>query len=121
PAGPAISTASVVQSTSNRAALARGGHTGLQSYLAFRNAHPRRLPPGGPQPLVDSQHVLLHPGSCESAGILVRDEVRYVVLYRFGQGADLAGFAADPARYHRVFRNAAVIIYAAAHTPCRPG
>ena len=55
------------------------------------------------------------------AGILVRHDVRYVVLYRFGQGADLAGFAADPSRYRPVFENASVIIYAAARTPCTPG
>jgi len=119
--GSVISTPYMNPGISNRAVLAMGGYTGLQSYRAFRVAHPRSLPPAGRQPLLDSQHVLLHPGSCQSAGILVRDDVRYVVLYRFGQGADLAGFAADPARYHRVFRNAAVIIYAAAHTPCRPG
>jgi hypothetical protein len=65
--------------------------------------------------------VLLHPGSCRSAGILARNDVRYVVLYHLGQGADLAGFAADPSRYRPVFQNASVIIYAPAHTPCAPG
>jgi hypothetical protein len=119
--GNVISTPYMNPGISNRAVLAMGGYTGLQSYRAFRIAHPRSLPPAGRQPLLDSQHVLLYPGSCRSAGILVRNDVRYVVLYRTGQGADLAGFAADPARYHRVFRNASVIIYAAAHTPCRPG
>jgi len=119
--GNVISTPYMNPGISNRAVLAMGGYTGLQSYRAFRIAHPRSLPPAGRQPLLDSQHVLLHPGSCQSAGILVRNDVRYVVLYRSGQGADLAGFAADPARYHRVFQNASVIIYAAAHTPCRSG
>jgi hypothetical protein len=119
--GNVISTPYMNPGITNRAVLAMGGYTGLQSYGAFRIAHPRSLPPAGRQPLLDSRQVLLHPGSCRSAGILVRNDVRYVVLYRFGQGADLAAFAADPSRYHRVFQNGSVIIYAAAHTPCPPG
>jgi hypothetical protein len=98
-----------------------GGYTGLQSYGAFRIAHPRSLPPAGRQPLLDSQHVLLHPANCQAADILARDDVRYVVLYRFGPGADLPAFAADPTRYRRVFQNPSVIIYAAAHHPCPAG
>jgi hypothetical protein len=116
--GNIISTPYMNPGITNRAVLAMGGYTGLQSYGAFRIAHPRSLPTAGRQPLLDSQQVLLHPGSCQSAGILVRDDVRYVVLYRFGQGADLPAFAADPSRYRRVFQNASVIIYAAAHLPC---
>ena len=119
--GNVISTPYMNPGITNRAVLAMGGYTGLQSYGAFRIAHPRSLPPAGRQPLLDSRQVLLHPGSCRSAGILSRDDVRYVVLYRFGRGADLAGFAADPSRYRPVFQNASVIIYAAAHTPCEPG
>jgi hypothetical protein len=119
--GNVISTPYMNPGITNRAVLAMGGYTGLQSYGAFRIAHPRSLPPDGRQPLLDSRQVLLHPGSCRSAGILIRDDVRYVALYRFGQGADLAGFAADPSRYRPVFQNASVIIYAAAHTPCKPG
>jgi hypothetical protein len=65
--------------------------------------------------------VLLHPASCQAADILSRDDVRYVVLYRFGPGADLPAFAADPTRYRRVFQNPSVIIYAAAHHPCPAG
>ena len=68
-----------------------------------------------------SRQVLLDPGSCRSAGILSRDDVRYVVLYRFGQGADLPAFATDPGRYRRVFQNPSVVIYAAAHQPCPAG
>jgi hypothetical protein len=119
--GTVISTPYMNPGISNRAVLAMGGYTGLQSYSAFRIAHPRSLPPAGRQPLLDSRQVLLHPGSCRSAGILARNDVRYVVLYRFGQGADLAGFAADPSRYRPVFQNASVIIYAPAQTPCAPG
>jgi hypothetical protein len=116
--GNIISTPYMNPGITNRAVLAMGGYTGLQSYGAFRIAHPRSLPPAGRRPLLDSQQVLLHPASCQAAGILARDDVRYVVLYRFGRGADLSAFAADPGRYHPVFQNASVIIYAAAHRPC---
>jgi len=116
--GNIISTPYMNPGITNRAILAMGGYTGLQSYGAFRIAHPRSLPPAGRQPLLDSRQVLLHPASCRAAGIVARDDVRYVVLYRFGQGADLPAFATDPGRYHRVFENASVIIYAAAHHPC---
>jgi hypothetical protein len=116
--GNIISTPYMNPGITNRAVLAMGGYTGLQSYGAFRIAHPRSLPPAGRRPLLDSQRVLLHPASCQAAGILARNDVRYVVLYRFGRGADLPAFAADPGRYHRVFQNASVIIYAAAHRPC---
>jgi hypothetical protein len=119
--GNIISTPYMNPGITNRAVLAMGGYTGLQSYGAFRIAHPRSLPPAGRQPLLDSQHVLLHPASCQAADILARDDVRYVVLYRFGRGADLPAFAATPARYHRVFQNASVIIYAAVHHPCPAG
>jgi hypothetical protein len=119
--GTIISTPYMNPGITNRAVLAMGGYTGLQSYGAFRIAHPRSLPTAGRKPLLDSQQVLLHPGSCQSGGILVQDDVRYVVLYRFGQGADLPAFAADPSRYHLVFQNPSVIIYAAAHAPCPAG
>jgi hypothetical protein len=119
--GNIISTPYMNPGITNRAVLAMGGYTGLQSYGAFRIAHPRSLPPAGRQPLLDSQQVLLHPASCPAAGILARDDVRYVVLYRFGQGADLPAFATDPGRYRRVFQNPSVIIYAAAHQPCPAG
>jgi hypothetical protein len=119
--GNIISTPYMNPGITNRAVLAMGGYTGLQSYGAFRIAHPRSLPPAGRQPLLDSQQVLLHPASCQAAGILARDDVRYVVLYRFGPGADLPAFATDPGRYRRVFQNPSVIIYAAAHQPCPAG
>ena len=83
-----------------------------------RIAHPRSLPTAGKTPLLDSQEVLLHPQSCQSANILVRQDVRYVVLYRVNSGADLAGFAADAAHYQQVFENPSVIIYATHRTGC---
>lgn len=110
--GNVISTPYLNPGVGNRAVLALGGYTGLQSYGAYRIAHPRSLPPAGRQPLLDSNQVLLHPASCQAGAILAREDVRYVVLYRFGNGADLPAFAADRARYHLVFRNPSVLIYA---------
>jgi hypothetical protein len=104
----------------NRAVLALGGYTGLQSYFPRRLRHPRSLPPAGRQPLLDSAQVLSQPASCKSAGILDRNDVRYVVLYKFGQQADLAGFSAAPRQYRPVFQDSSVIIYAPLRAPC-PG
>jgi hypothetical protein len=116
--GTIISTPYMNPGISNRAVLAMGGYTGLQSYSPRRIAHPRSLPPAGKQPLLDSQTVLLHPVSCQAQGIISRDGVRYVVLYKTGSGADLAAFAAAPARYRPVFSNQAVIIYAPVRGTC---
>ena len=102
----------------SRTMLAMGGYTGLQSYSSKRTAHPRSLPTAGRQPLLDSRHVLLYPADCHSAQILVRDDVRYVVLEKSGSGADLAGFRADRKRYHPVFENASVIIYQPTRVAC---
>jgi len=116
--GTIISTPYMNPGITNRAVLALGGYTGLQSYSPFRIAHPRSLPTAGKTPLLDSQEVLLHPQSCQSANILVLQDVRYVVLYRVGNGADLPAFAADPAHYRQVFQNPSVIIYATHRTGC---
>jgi hypothetical protein len=115
--GGVISTPYLNPGIGNRAVLAMGSYTGLQSYGAYRIAHPRSLPPAGRQPLLDSNEVLLHPASCQAGAILARDDVRYVVLYRFGNGADLPGFAADRARYHLVFANPSMLIYATTRGP----
>jgi hypothetical protein len=116
--GTIITTPYMNRGISNRAMLALGGYTGLQAYPPYRIAHPRSLPTAGKGPLLDSQAVLLHPQSCQAANILVRQDVRYVVLYKSGDGADLAGFAADPGHYQQVFQNPAVIIYATHRTGC---
>jgi hypothetical protein len=103
---------------SSRAVLAMGGYTGLQSFSPRRVAHPRSLPTAGRQPLLDSREVLLHPDTCQAAGIIDRDDVRYVVIYKFGSGADLTAFRATPARYYPAFENGSVIIYRVMHTAC---
>jgi hypothetical protein len=115
--GTVISTPAMNTGITNRAVLAMGGYTGLQSYSPFRIAHPRSLPTAGRGPLLDSHEVLTQPASCRSASIFASQDVRYVVLYRFGHAADLAGFRADPARYRRVFENPSVVIYAPSHAP----
>jgi hypothetical protein len=116
--GNIISTPNMNPGVTNRAVLALGGYTGLQSYQPYRVLHPRSLPTAGKAPLLDSQEVLRDPQSCQSANILVHQDVRYVVLYKFHSGANLAGFAADPSHYQRAFDNASVIIYATHRTPC---
>jgi hypothetical protein len=116
--GSVISTPYLNPGISNRAVLAMGGYTGLQSYTPRRIAHPRSLPPAGRAPLLASREVLLHPGSCPAARILAASDVRYIFLYRNGTGADIAAFQADAARYRPVFQNPSVLIFAAAHTPC---
>jgi hypothetical protein len=116
--GNIISTPNMNPGVTNRAVLAFGGYTGLQSYQPYRVLHPRSLPTAGKTPLLDSQEVLRNPQSCQSANILVNQDVRYVVLYKFHSGANLSGFAADPSRYRRAFENGSVIIYATHRTPC---
>ena len=116
--GTIISTPGMNHGITNRAVLALGGYTGLQSYFPRRLRHPRSLPPAGRQPLLDSAQVLSQPASCKSAGILDRDDVRYVVLYKFGQQADLAGFSTAPHQYRPVFQDSSVIIYAPLRASC---
>jgi hypothetical protein len=116
--GNIISTPNMNPGVTNRGVLAMGGYTGLQSYQAYRIAHPRSLPTAGKTPLLDSAEVLRDPQSCQAANILVNQDVRYIVLYKVNSGANLAGFAADPGRYQRVFDNATVVIYATHRTPC---
>ena len=101
-----------------RAVLAMGDYTGLMYYGAHIR-DPRSLPPAGMRPLIESQEVLEHPGSCEAAQAIAREDVRFVVLYRKpGREAHLASFRDDPARYRRVFENQSVIIYAPHADPC---
>ena len=117
--GTIISTPGMNHGITNRAVLALGGYTGLQSYFPRRLRHPRSLPPAGRQPLLDSAHVLSQPVSCRSADILARDDVRYIVLYKFGQQADFAGFSTSPRHYRPVFQDSSVIIYAPLRAACQ--
>ncbi|MDX6337940.1 MAG: hypothetical protein QOG05_5280 [Streptosporangiaceae bacterium] len=102
-----------------RSVLALGGYTGLMYYAPGSYANARSLPPAGVTPLIDSQEVLEHPDSCAAAEAISREDVRFVVLYRTpGRDADMEGFRADPGRYHPVFENHSVIIYAPEARAC---
>ena len=118
--GTIISSPWVGTSVPNRALLALGGYTGLISNSRARTEHPRQLPTAGRQSLIDSYQVMNHPASCQSARVLSRDDVRYVVVYKPGRGAELAVFNADRALYHRVFENPKVIIYLPQHRSAEP-
>jgi hypothetical protein len=110
--GTVISTPELNRGVTNRAVLAMGFYTGLQSYELPKIIHPRSLPTAGKRPLLDSREVLTHPTACSVPGILRSEHVRYVFLYRKGNEADFAGFRGDPALYRRVFENSDVVIYA---------
>jgi hypothetical protein len=109
--GNIISTPEMTHGITNRAVLVLGGYTGLQSYSPDRTAHPRSLPPAGRKPLLDTRAVLLHPGTCEAATIISRENICYVVLYKPGNKGIVAGFRASLARYRSVFENPSVVIY----------
>jgi hypothetical protein len=110
--GSIISTPDLRRGVTNRAVLAMGGYTGLQSYPLQKIVHPRSLPPAGRGPLLDSRYVLFEPATCRAAQIIVKDDVRYVFLYRPGSEADIAGFRDHPRTYRQVFENAQIVIYA---------
>lgn len=117
--GGTIVSTPMNQGITERSVLAMGGYTGLMYYSPGGAHTARSLPTAGVQPLLDSQNVLKHPGSCAAAAAITRDDVRFVVLYRDNDhDADLAGFQADRARYRRVFENRAVVIYAPQSAPC---
>lgn len=116
--GNIVSTPEMTHGITNRAVLALGGYTGLQSYSPNRIAHPRSLPPAGRKPLLDTRAVLLHPGTCNAAAIISHEDIRYVVLYKPGNQGVVAGFRASPARYRTVYQNGSVIILAPTHTRC---
>ncbi len=109
--GTIISTPNLNRGVTNRAVLAMGGYTGLQSYPLAKIIHPRSLPTAGRQPLLDSRMVLLYPASCQSARILAADHVRYIFLYRFTNEANYDAFAATTNWYRPVFANRDVLIY----------
>ena len=117
--GGTIVSTPMNQGITERSVLAMGDYSGLMYYTPGKERTARSLPTAGVQPLIDSQHVLEDPVSCTAARAIIRDDIRFVVLYRDnGHAADLAGFQADAARYRRVFENRAVVIYAPRPAPC---
>lgn len=120
--GSIISTPDMNRGITNRAILAMGYYTGLQSYPWARLLHPRSLPTAGIGPLWDSHYVLRDPQSCKVGNILAREDVRYIILYRLGDEADFNAFRTDSTRYQMVYQNPAVVIYAPrTPTTCRAG
>jgi hypothetical protein len=102
-----------------RSVLAMGNYPGLMYYGAGALIAPRSLPPAGLTPLIDSQEVLENPAGCDAAKAIASEDVRYVVIYRNGgEVVNMAAFRADRARYHQVFENRSVIIYAPQAGPC---
>jgi hypothetical protein len=110
--GTIITTPGMNAGITNRAVLAMGGYTGLQSYSAYRTEHPRSLPTAGLVPLLDSREVLHNPLSCRTATIITRQHVKFIVMYRPGHIDELLNFRKDPDRYRQVFRNKYVVIFA---------
>lgn len=109
--GNIISTPSIGPGATNRAALALGGYTGLQSYPERRIQDPRSLPPSGVEPLKASRWVLLHPGGERTREILDRYDIRYVVVAKDYPGVDWRAFAGRPERYQLVFENPTVAVF----------
>ena len=98
----------------SRMMLAMGHYSALQSFPPERIAHPRDLPPTGPEPLRDVLWVMNHPADEHSQRLLKQHDVRYVVLYK-----DLPTspplyhwqtFKAYPEMYKVAFENRAVLI-----------
>jgi hypothetical protein len=118
--GTIISTPDLHRGVTNRAVLAMGGYTGLQSYPLPRIEHPRSLPTAGRAPLLESRDVLLHPATCRAASVIAREDVRFIFLYRLGTEANFTGFRTDPAEYRRVFENSQIVIYAPRHRSAHP-
>ena len=100
--GTIITTPGMNAGITNRAVLAMGGYTGLQSYSAYRTEHPRSLPTAGLVPLLDSREVLHNPLSCRTATIITRQHVKFIVMYRPGHIDELLNFRQDPSRYRQV-------------------
>ncbi len=110
------------QGITERATLAIGDYPGLMYYGRRVGARARSLPVAGRKPLIESQEVLAHPGSCAAAKAIADEDVRYVLIYRKAtQEFDLDAFRANGRRYHEVFQNQSVIIYAATAEPCPDG
>jgi hypothetical protein len=110
--GNVISTPYMNSGISNRAVLAMGGYTGLQSYREKRIENPRSLPTAGKKPLLDSQWVLHHPGGRHTQRILEKQNVRYIVIYKGYPGVSWRAFERLPEMYRKAFENRSVVIFA---------
>lgn len=110
--GTIVTTPIFSAGVSNRAMLALGRYTRLQSYRTFRIENPRSLPTGGKQELLDAKEVLDHPTSNRTQRIIDRYDIRFVVLFTPSPAADLASYQANPELFRKVYGNTTMQIYA---------
>jgi hypothetical protein len=103
-----------VNQVPSRMMLAMGGYSALQSFAAWQIDNPRDLPPAGPWPLRDVLWVMTHPKGERTDRLLVRHDVRYIVLYKSMPDRPTEDywrlFKAHPNLYQTVFENADVLI-----------
>lgn len=109
--GGNIVTPPYLERLPNRAALALGGYTGLQSYTDERIRNPRSLPTAGIESLKDARWVLFHPGGERTRRILKERDVRYVFLDKGNPVVDWRSFGERPDLYHVAFENDAAVIF----------
>jgi hypothetical protein len=98
----------------SRMMLAMGGYSALQSFAAWQIDNPRDLPPTGPWPLRDVLWVMTHPKGERTDRLLVKHDVRYIVLYKSMPDRPTEDywrlFKAQPKLYQTVFENEDVLI-----------
>lgn len=93
-----------------RAVLAMGGYTGLQSYKEKRVKTPRSLPPSGIGQIKDASWVLYHPAGARTRKILKSYDIRYLVLSKQYPAVNWRDFEARSHLYRKTFENGAVLI-----------
>jgi hypothetical protein len=97
----------------NRAILAMGDYTGLQSFTQNRIRLARAVPPSGDKPLWDAQWVLHHPENRNRTRQVLKEyDIRYIVLSKDYPGIRWRLFRNRPDLYQTVFDNKDVIILA---------
>jgi hypothetical protein len=103
-----------VNQVPSRMMLAMGGYSALQSFAAWQIDNPRDLPPTGPWPLRDVLWVMTHPKGERTDRLLVKHDVRYIVLYKSMPDRPTQDywrlFKAHPKLYQTVFENEDVLI-----------
>jgi hypothetical protein len=95
----------------SRGMLAMGGFTGMQSYDAARIRRGRDLPPFGAGPLWAALWVLQHPDGEHTRKILEKNDVRYLVFYKYFPTIDWRPFESREGSYKVAFENESVIIF----------
>jgi hypothetical protein len=105
-----------VNQVPGRMMLAMGGYSALQSFAAWQIDRPRDLPPTGLRPLRDVLWMITHPQGERTDRLLVKHNVRYIVLYEDMPDRPTIdywkAFKAQPDLYQTVFENEDVLIVA---------